>query len=419
MGLNVHNSHPWKKVFTKLRINGYILRMIRSQFPPQTGELRIAAFISIDTEHGRSILRGIARYYRSRSNVTVLKFGQTSHYDSLLIRRMRLSGVIAKVGSRKDEDTLVELGVPVINVSGQLEKTKVPTIDSDDSHVGEMALHHLYSRGHRHFAYCGNPRHHASQVRLEAFKRAARQVEGVPPVAMVAMPQGDQNSPYSGRVQENLLQWIKSLPKPVGIFTFTDRIAVEIEEVCARSEIRVPEEVAILGVGNDLTRLEFAHVELSSVQLNTERIGLLAAESLDQLLKGTGIIPRRLLVPPLKIVTRRSTDRYAVADNAVGEALDYIRQHIGNTIYVTEIARSVGLSRRSFEQRFRKALGESVYEAVQRIKLEHAKELLLNPAIPIGEVAFTTGFPDGKSFARAFAGSTGETPTAYRSRKVI
>lgn len=378
--------------------------------------MRVAALLSLDTEHGRSILRGIARYFRQQQNVTVLKFTQTTNYDVQQLKRLRLSGVIAKVGSKKDEEALLQLGIPLVNVSGQMEKLRVFSIDSDDTRVGEMALQHLYSRGHRRFAYCGNPRHHASQVRLAAFEKAARQLEGRPGVQVFAMPQGDQTSPYSERVRENLCEWLRALPKPIGIFTFTDRVAVEVEEACVRMDVRVPEEVAILGVGNDLTRLEFSHVELSSVQLNTERIGLLAAESLDQAIKSHVVAAGKLLVPPQKIVIRRSTDRYAVEDEAVGESLDYIRLHLGNNIYVEEIARSVGLSRRSLEIRFRKALGESVYEAVQRMKIDRAMELLADPSLPVGEVAFATGFSDQKDLTRSFSRRAKETPTAYRKR---
>lgn len=390
--------------------------MSKTQTLSAAKEVRIAVFVSLDTEHGRSILRGIAHYYRLRQGVTVLKFGQTAAYDTPQLKRLRLSGAIAKIGSRKDEEALLQLGIPVVNVSGQMEHFRVPTIDSDDARVGELALQHLYSRGHRRFAYCGNPRHHASQLRLQAFARAARRLEGAPEVMNYALPQGDQSSPYSERVRESLGDWLQALPKPIGVFTFTDRVAVEVEEACVRLDLKVPDEVAILGVGNDLTRLEFSHVELSSVQLNTERIGLLAAESLDQCMQGRALSTERILVPPQKIAIRRSTDRYAVSDPAVGESLDFIRLHIGNAVYVEDIAKAVGLSRRALEMRFRTALGESVYEAVQRMKLDYAMELLGDFTLPIGEVAFATGFADQKAFARVFQARVKESPTAYRKR---
>lgn len=379
----------------------------------------MAAFLSIDTEHGRSILRGIARYFRHRPEVTVLKFGQTGNYDLNQLRRLRVDGVIAKVGSRRDEEVFTQLAVPVMNISGQMQHGVLPTVDSDDARVGELAFQHLHSRGHRRFAYCGNPKHHASALRMESFCRAVRRTEGCSVVSVYALPQGDQNAPYAERVRENLSEWVRSLPKPVGVFTFTDRVAVEVEEVCARGEIPVPAEVAILGVGNDLTRIEFSHVELSSVQLNSERIGLLAAESLDQLLSSQATLMQRILVPPQKIVIRRSTDRYAVADVEVSESLDYIRQHIGNTIYVSEIARTVGVSRRSLELRFRAALGESIYEAVQRLKMDHALDLLADRNLPVGEVAFATGFSDQKAFSRVFRKRMKETPSQFRERLIM
>lgn len=384
-----------------------------------SAEVRVGAFLALDTEHGRSILRGVARYCRQRQKVSVLKFSQTSGYDEEGLRRLNLDGLIAKVGSREDEKVLARLKLPVVNISGQLDRTRFPTIDSDDLRVGEMAMNHFFSRGHRRFAYCGNPEHHASVLRLEAFRRAARQLDGRPSVHVYFVPEGDQDAPYSEKVRDELMRWVDGLPKPVGIFTFTDRIALEIEEACMRAEIRVPDSVAILGVGDDLTRLEFAHVELSSVELNTERIGLLAAERLLQEIEDRPAGPLRQLVPPRKIAIRRSTDRYAVSDSVVSETLDLIRQHLGNAVYVGEMARTLGVSRRVLELRFRSVLGESVYSAVQRLKIEYSLELLSDPSLSIGEIAFSTGFADQKAFSRAFSRRTGETPTAYRKKRLL
>jgi LacI family transcriptional regulator len=228
------------------------------------------------------------------------------------------------------------------------------------------------------------------------------------------LPQGDQNTPYADATRARLATWLKSLPTPVGILGFTDRVALELDEAAARTGLRVPEDVAILGVGNDLARVEFAHVALSSIQLNTQNIGLQAAEKLQTLMDGASIAPDETLVRPQKIVTRRSTDRFAVDDEVVAQALDYIREHVGNTIYVEDIARVAGVNRRVLELRFRAALATSVYAEVQRQHFERALELMPEPTLTLGEIAYASGFESPSVFASAFRRRHGKSPSEYR-----
>jgi LacI family transcriptional regulator len=169
-------------------------------------------------------------------------------------------------------------------------------------------------------------------------------------------------------------------------------------------------------VGNDLARVEFAHVALSSIQLNTQTIGLLAAEKLQAMMDGTDPSPKDILVSPQKIVTRRSTDRFAVDDEVVAVGLDHIREHVGNTIYVEEVARAAGVTRRVLELRFRAALGTSVYEEAQRQHFERALELMAEPTLSLGEIAYASGFESPSVFAYAFRRRHGMAPSEYRKQ---
>jgi LacI family transcriptional regulator len=376
--------------------------------------LRVAAFLQLDTEHGRGILRGIAQFFRQRPEVTVLKFNKPETFNAAALRRLELDGIIAKAGTPRDEAALAGLGIPVVNVSGQRAPAHLPTVNTDDMLVGRLALRHLHGRGYRRFAYCGSRTHLASQLRWRGFKAEAA-AGGALPVQQHFVPRGDQNEPYPDRLRATLVRWIKSLPKPVALFAFTDRVALELDEACNRSRARVPEDVAILGVGNDLTRLGFAHVELSSIQLNTQHIGLLSAEALFARLRRRPC-PRDTLVSPLKIVTRRSTDRFAVDDETVAHALDHIREQVGNIIYVDDIARAVGVSRRTLELKFRRAVGSSVYAEVQRLHFERATELMADPDLTLGEIAYASGFPDAQIFSTAFRRRFREAPSLYRAR---
>jgi len=381
---------------------------------PPAPPLRIAVYLSLATEHGRGILRGIARFFHQRPEVTVLKFSDPRAYDAASLRRLKPDGIIARVATRRNETVLASLGLPVVNVSGQIPTPRMPLINTDDLRAGELALRHLHGRAYRHFAYCGNTTHLGSVLRYRGFCQEARRLGMTAPIPRHNLPQGDQNAPYSDATQARLAEWLRTLPRPVGILGFTDRVALELDEACARIGRRVPEDVAILGVGNDLTRVEFAHVALSSIQLNTRQIGILAAETLQAMLDGKQVSPGEILVSPQKIVTRRSTDRFAVDDEVVAQALDHMREHVGNTIYVDEVARAAGVTRRVLELRFRAALGTSVYAEAQRLHFERALELMAEPGLTLGEIAYASGFESPSVFASAFRRRHGVTPSVCR-----
>jgi LacI family transcriptional regulator len=383
---------------------------------PAAPPRRIAVYLSLSTEHGRGILRGIARYFHQRPEVTVLKFSDPRAYDTAALRRLQPDGIIARVASRRNETVLAALGVPVVNVSGQIATPRLPLINTDDLRVGELALRHLHGRAYRSFAYCGNTTHLGSVLRYRGFCAEARRLGVTAAVPRHNLPRGDQNAPYPDTTRARLAAWLKSLPRPVGILGFTDRVALELDEACARVGLRVPEDVAILGVGNDLARVEFAHVALTSIQLNTQQIGSIAAERLQAMLDGEQTAPDEVLVRPQKIVTRRSTDRFAVDDEVVALALDHMREHVGNTIYVEEVARAAGVTRRVLELRFRAALGTSVYAEAQRLHFERAIELMPEPGLTLGEIAYASGFESPSVFASAFRRRHGVSPSEYRRR---
>ncbi|MBI2497326.1 MAG: DNA-binding transcriptional regulator [Opitutae bacterium] len=377
---------------------------------------RIAAYLPLATEHGRGVLRGIARFFHQRPEITVLKFSDPRAYDPAALRRLRPDGIIARVATRRNEGVLAALGVPVVNVSGQIATPRLPLINTDDLRVGEMALRHLHGRGYRHFAYCGNPAHLGSTLRYRGFCAEARRLGVTAAIAQHILPQGDQNAPYSDAARARLAAWLGTLPRPVGILGFTDRVALELDEACALVGRRVPQDVALLGVGNDLARVEFAHVALTSIQLNTQRIGSLAAETLQAMMDGRTVKPGETLVSPQKIVTRLSTDRFAVDDEIVALALDHMREHVGNTIYVEDVAKAAGVTRRVLELRFRSVLGTSVYAEAQRLHFERALELMPEPDLTLGEIASASGFESPSVFASAFRRRHGVTPTEYRRR---
>lgn len=374
--------------------------------------LRLAVFLQLHTGFGLGILRGLARFVRQQPGLDLLKFPKPAHYQPATLRTLRLHGVIAKISSQEDADALAQLGLPVINVSGQIATPRLHSLNTDDRRVGEMAFGHFFRRGYRTVAYCGPRNHRASRLRQQGLAFAAQAARCS--CLHHALRRSDETSAYPARTRRTLAAWLKSLPHPVGVLSFTDRVAIELAEAADLAGLRVPADVAILGVGNDLTRLDFAHTEISSIELPTQQIGRCAAELLLEMIRGRRPPPGEMLFNPTKIATRRSTEHYAVSDEAVALALDYIRENQGNVIYVDQVAKAAALSRRALEQRFRRAMSETVYGVVQRLQLERAQELLADPNLSLQEIAYASGHTDARHLCMVFRRRLGLPPSEFR-----
>jgi LacI family transcriptional regulator len=375
---------------------------------------RIGVFLRLDAYHSHGILRGVAQFAREHPAIEVLKLPQPPRFRRAALRELRLDAVVARVTTRADETELLHSGLPAVNISGEAETLRIGWVNTDDRAVGVMAHRHLTQRGLRHFAYCGNRTHRASLLRRESFAAAICATGGT--FATYDLERQDEATPFPLPVRRSLARWLRRLPHPIGILCFNDRVALEVAAACELARLRLPDDVALVGVGNDLTRLEFSRVDITSIELPTFQLGYAAMQAAYRAFRKMPAAPPHLLLAPLKIVTRRSTERFAVDDEAVAVALDHIREHLANTIYVSDVARAAGVSRRVLEKRCRLALGKSVYATVQELRLGRAEELMSDPRLSLTEIAYAAGYENLRHMCLAFRRTHGTTPSGFRSR---
>jgi LacI family transcriptional regulator len=213
-----------------------------------------------------------------------------------------------------------------------------------------------------------------------------------------------------------LIAWLRRLPKPVGILTMDDAFAHDLAAACQHADLGVPEHVAIIGVNNDDLLCDSAATPLSSVDPDFSRMGYGAARLLDRLLHGENLDASdcRIVLPPVRVVRRQSTDVLAVDDPDVADAVRYIREHACDPCSVDEVLRHVSVGRRRLERLFARKLGYSPATEIVRVQIETAKQLLSRPEIKAAEVSHRCGFTNPPSFTRAFTRVVGVTPSAYR-----
>jgi LacI family transcriptional regulator len=378
--------------------------------------IRIGLVMSYGLDFYRDILRGIKAFAETRPHWVFTPIAP----EPRAVRALRLlghHGTIAHIFNQELADALIEARKPVVNVSGVLPDLPVPRVGIDHVAVGRMAAEHLLDRGIRNFGFFGYT-DHAFSVGREAGFRATLEAAGCRLACYHEADPAKRDPTGLWEWNDELRRWLIALPRPVGILASHDPQGVELSEVCRHSGLRVPEEVALVGVDNDDLLCELARPSLTSVALPAERVGYEAARLLDRLLtsprpRGRACGPA-LLLPPQGVVTRVSTDILAIDDADVAAALRFIRQHAHESIQVKDVLDKVPISRRTLERRVREVLGRGVWEEIRRAHLDRSKSLLAETDMSMSEIARHAGFSDQRQLSVVFREETGLTPTAYR-----
>jgi LacI family transcriptional regulator len=368
--------------------------------------------------HQEVFIAGVLRYATEHScNWSYITAPESLALSLLDLRGWQGDGIIAAIHTTAEAACVRRLNIPIINISGTLPKTPVPRVSLDNGLVGKLAAEHLIERGFREFAYFGLCDVAYSAVRQRAFE--ARLFEaGFQSLALLAPPTYRAKGQRWRDDQRKLVKWLASLPTPIGLFAVTDYRAQQVLDACRQMGVRVPQQVAVVGVDNE--EVICAHVQppLSSVARNNQQEGYHAAAMLDRLIHGKGVETLEEMIPPLGVIARESTDTVAFKDARLSAAIEYLNKHIEDPLGVQQLASHVGVSRRWMEYAFRDALGESPYQYIRSRRLKLAQQLLEEePTVKIYQVARRTGFTSAKQLSMAFGQEFGVSPREYQRAK--
>ena len=376
---------------------------------------QVALLISSATAHGRGVLRGIARYARSLGNWSALVHFRDNAIPSWL-PGWNGDGIIARVETRSAARFLARGKWPTIDVRGHFP-LNAPVIDTDDAAVARLAFEHFRERGFRQLGFAGFVRVDFSERRLHHFLALA--TAGGLPCHVYEAPTPPRVDPtvtydqHALRFSSELGSWVRRLPKPVGVFACTDIYGQQVLTAARENGCAVPEEVAVLGVDNDAVFCDLATPSLSSVATDLEKAGSLAAQYLDQMMEGIAP-PPRTLVEPMRVIGRRSTDTFAVADPDMAAALRFIREHAAKGIRVPDVAAAAAVSRRTLERRFQELIGRSPHDEILRVRIQAAQQLLRDTDLSLGTIARMTGFNHPEYLSASFRRLTGHQPSRFR-----
>lgn len=380
---------------------------------------KVALLIETARGFGRGLLAGIGRYAALHGpwmfHITAGDYEQAVPQ----MRQWGGSGIIARIPNDQVARAVLEADVPTIAVGLTDDQMRPESplsnfseLSSEAIQVSRLAADHLLERQFSHYAYVGMEDRCWSRRRERVFRELLQEVGFE--VHSYSQPQRRRDRVWE-REQKFLADWIGQLPTPLGLFACNDDRGREVLEACHLAGVHVPEDVAVVGVDNDEVFCNLANPPLSSVALNAETAGFRAAALLDRMMRGRSRRPQRIVVEALGVVTRRSTDIIAVKDPDVAAALQFIRREDGRDISVDVVAEEVAVSRRSLEKRFKEAIGRTILDEIQLVRLERAKRLLRETAHPISKVAALSGFGSVGYFIQFFHARVGKTPRRYRT----
>lgn len=308
-----------------------------------------------------------------------------------------------------------ERGCPIVRV-GRFPHPmddSMPAVLHDYEAAGRLAAIHFAERGFQTLGYVGYQNHVDASAIYRGYQEQAREL-GCSCHLLELMPGGGDAELRQARRNAMEYDWLMAMPRPFAIFTYSDVRAGQLLSRCLAAGLAVPEEVAILGYGNHTRACESAPIKLSAVARNSRGLGQSAVELLEQLMDGHAPETPRLMVPPVGLVQRQSTDVLAVPHLGVAKALRFIWDHFDEPLSVDQIARAAGMSRTGLNSAFRRHLGRSINKELRRKRLERCTELLCNSDLSIAQIALATGFPTRTYFYRAFQKVYEMSPRQYR-----
>jgi LacI family transcriptional regulator len=291
----------------------------------------------------------------------------------------------------------------------------------DDRAVGRIAAEHLLSLGLRNFASLAVDAPFA-RLREQGFvERLAR--KGYTCATTAEKPGGTDRwpmDPWSSKsTLGRLSRFLLDLPQPVGLLVWNDGAARTTIDAALEVGIKVPEDVAVVGVDNNRMRCELAEVPLTSVDLDEYRLGFEAAMWVDRLLSGEPTPDRPVLIEPKGLVARRSTDVLRIDDPQVARAVRWIRENGCRCTDLEEVMEGLTISRRSLDRKFRKAIGHSIGDELRRVRLSRARELVLESNMDLLGIALECGFSDLPHLSKSFKQAFGQSPSRYRKQRRI
>ncbi len=322
-------------------------------------------------------------------------------------------GVLCKLDWRGSDRKLVnylrKLNLPTVDLSPDGAALGYPSFMIDPADIGRRAAEHFLARGLKHFAHLSMDGVPSSAARCAGFASALAELGHE--VHDVAAEVGCD----SRRGEERLGRRLAALPRPVGLFCAADEHAALAMHACLRAGLRVPEEVAILGVNNQELICENLPVPLSSVAMDMEGLARAACAALDRMMEGKKVPAVVTWLPAQTVVARLSTHHLPTRHGGVGAAAQFIATHFHEAITVDDVAAASGMTRSGLKRAFTRELGRSIHDEIEQVRMLAIRRMLVETDLKLEVVARRAGLSGVRQLHSLFARHERMPPGAWRT----
>lgn len=381
---------------------------------------RVALLFNANKVYDRGVVEGVGQYLQASQCTWDIFVEDDFVYHRETIESLSIDGIIADFDDPETVKLLKDVNMPIVGVGGSYKNPdfypELPYVATDNYALVEAAFLHLKNKGISGFAFYGirtEQEKHWSNERQAAFLDLMRRYE------------------YQGRIyrggkitannwlesQRRLGQWLQTLPAHTGIIAVTDARARHLLQACEYLNITVPEQLCVIGIDNEELIQYLSRVSLSSVAQSTQEIGYQAAKLLHRLLTGQPVSCRPMIIPPMKVIERSSTDYRSLHDPLVMQAMHFIRHRACHGIKVEQVLDHLRTSRSNLEARFKAEMNKTIHQVIHEEKINRARNLLVQTDLAIQEIAEVCGYPSLQYFYSVFKKEFDKTPKEFRDDK--
>lgn len=367
--------------------------------------------LDVIVKHHHEVFAGIQRYATEQGWVCRV----WPHVGDDLKRRRGIQGYDGLIGRLTPE--LANLArrrrIPAVNVWHNSTASSVPLVGVDYHAAGALAAGHLMDRGFIRIGYLGHSRVKTSAQFAAGLRTAANL--GAGDLTQLLVPASYSRSAETWRsFRAQMDKWASTWRPPLGIIAAQDSLARYVVNTALAMGLRVPEDVAVIGSSNETVVCLRPEPAITSIEFGLERVGYRAGALLDELLRGCRAPKKPILLPPVGLVIRESSDAFAVDDPLVAQALRYMADQCERPIQVQDVVDHVPASWRNLERLFQKVRGRTINDELTRLRLERVKRLLAETEMEIKRITFRCGFKSPHQLCRVFRRAEGQSPGEFR-----
>src|SRR5690554_1477303 len=378
---------------------------------------RVLILIDYSSEFSRRLLKGLIQY--SKDHGPWMFYRLPTYYKTLhgkegiveWAQEWKADAIIAR-WDHEGTNLLSTLNIPVLLQNYKERSSYFSNLTGDYIGTGEMAAKFFIKRRYRNFAFYGNKGVVWSRERAEGFRREVEKSGG----NYYYFESENLSGEEWGTSYIELDEWLLSLPKPVGLFACDDSFALRVSQICTINNIRIPEEISLLGVDNDELICHLSDPPISSIVTDVEKGGYEAGRLIDRMISGEIKEPFNIIIQPTRFELRKSTEKYDIENEYISQVANFIEDNFTTDIDIEGLTGLVPLSRRNLDVKFKEEMGTSIYQFILSCRIDYFANLLLTTDRTLFDLALESGFNDCKNISRIFKKIKGYPPIEYRKK---